>query len=640
MGNPIRTSPSGDFLEGAASAPAAAHGDVILIWDNASRVWKLASLPSSGGGSVAPLSSIFYVDAGTAVDPIDQDGSIGAPFSTIAFAIAAAATAPIVNFARRATLLVAPGDYTSEGTEAFPTGYVTETEIVALGNGVLLPDFATSDPLTAAFDLTIDGCSFTGFAAADSGGTQCRLILKNGAVLGLGTIAMFGELVALGGGGGRNESGGVGGVRLNGDVTTAGAVTFSGTLGAGCTQITCAALRLTETTFEAVERVITCTSSELDLFTEGEWNRQATSTTISTAPSIIEDLAVRLYVDGNRTVPHANGTAAAPFVAIQDALDAIAAAGPGQFAIEITPLESGPSYGENLAIPGGSSIAFLFLGSPVMNGVSGDHVWTLTAGASRLVFRDGAIANLTATAPAGGTQELELYGCVAGALVCEGVRVSVAGTQTLNPDMSSPAQVGPVTSAGLSLSNVTLTLPITSSADIHATGCFILQGSSADITAAVEADFRGCDFECSGPPALVFTTPPGIARFDDSSWFTYTKNLGPKTIATGRVDVQASSRVVRDLTAAVPAILVGGSVVVPVIVAELANTAIFDQVAIASIQATWQALDGPTDPVLQILGAWLSNVATGEVSIQFAAIAGAYAGADEPVSLIVGQQSA
>lgn len=63
-------------------------------------------LPPIGGASVAALTNTFFVDQGTAVAAPSQDGSIGAPFSTITAAIAALAAG--------GTLLIVPADYSVE----------------------------------------------------------------------------------------------------------------------------------------------------------------------------------------------------------------------------------------------------------------------------------------------------------------------------------------------------------------------------------------------------------------------------------------------------------------------------------------------------------------------------------------------
>jgi len=62
---------------------------------------------SSTLSAAAPLSSLFYVDAGTATLPADQDGSIGAPFSTLLAAVTA-------RLGVGGTFLIVPGDYSAE----------------------------------------------------------------------------------------------------------------------------------------------------------------------------------------------------------------------------------------------------------------------------------------------------------------------------------------------------------------------------------------------------------------------------------------------------------------------------------------------------------------------------------------------
>lgn len=62
-----------------------------------------------GEGSVVPLSNTLFVDGGTAVAVPDQDGSIGAPFSTLTAAVAAAA-------GNSRTIVITPGNYSAEST--------------------------------------------------------------------------------------------------------------------------------------------------------------------------------------------------------------------------------------------------------------------------------------------------------------------------------------------------------------------------------------------------------------------------------------------------------------------------------------------------------------------------------------------
>lgn len=75
-----------------------------------SKLGTQTAAPGGGGGGGAPLSNVFFVDAGNA--QADPDGSIGNPFPTVQEAltagVAAAATAPWV------AVLVTPGDYSGE----------------------------------------------------------------------------------------------------------------------------------------------------------------------------------------------------------------------------------------------------------------------------------------------------------------------------------------------------------------------------------------------------------------------------------------------------------------------------------------------------------------------------------------------
>lgn len=64
-------------------------------------------------GDFAPLSTVLFVDAGTAVAAPDQTGSIAKPFSTITAALAA--TGAAAEF----TIVVAQGDYSAEAALAW-----------------------------------------------------------------------------------------------------------------------------------------------------------------------------------------------------------------------------------------------------------------------------------------------------------------------------------------------------------------------------------------------------------------------------------------------------------------------------------------------------------------------------------------
>ncbi len=65
---------------------------------------------TGGGGAVAPLSNVLYVDGGTATAPGDQDGSDDAPFSTLTAAVASLDGSLLPE----AVILMVPGDYSGE----------------------------------------------------------------------------------------------------------------------------------------------------------------------------------------------------------------------------------------------------------------------------------------------------------------------------------------------------------------------------------------------------------------------------------------------------------------------------------------------------------------------------------------------
>lgn len=79
------------------------------------------------GGGVAPLSTTLWVDPGTATALADQDGSIGAPYSTIQAAIDAMATIKS-SLPEAGTIVLCPGDYLAAAFEWDGSGYATQEE--------------------------------------------------------------------------------------------------------------------------------------------------------------------------------------------------------------------------------------------------------------------------------------------------------------------------------------------------------------------------------------------------------------------------------------------------------------------------------------------------------------------------------
>lgn len=130
----------------------------IARWDEATFDWIFIDLPA--GGSIPPLTNTFYVDSDTAVDPVDQDGSIAQPFSTLQAAIDAAADVPVSSFVQRALILVAPSlspDTPGAGNGFFDTGYAVNLTIKGLGskptsnantNVARIGAITTADPTT------------------------------------------------------------------------------------------------------------------------------------------------------------------------------------------------------------------------------------------------------------------------------------------------------------------------------------------------------------------------------------------------------------------------------------------------------------------------------------------------------------
>lgn len=99
MTSPLQRSPSGDVFSGD-NPHAGAPGDTFARWNPHTREWEPATIPSGGAG--APLSSVWYVDAGTLTPLGDQDGSIGMPYSDLQSAVTARGTG---------TYLLTPGGY-------------------------------------------------------------------------------------------------------------------------------------------------------------------------------------------------------------------------------------------------------------------------------------------------------------------------------------------------------------------------------------------------------------------------------------------------------------------------------------------------------------------------------------------------
>lgn len=217
------------------------------------------------GGAGAPLSHVLYVDAGTAVAPADQTGSQGSPFSTLAAALLAAAVVPEVNFARYCTLAIVPGDYTAEGEQELPPVILL---FQAMGPGVLLPAFATPDPLEAIGATAFSGCQFAGFTAAQGlSETQWSLDLLNGSRCS-GNIVMFGDLTVHGFGESQPSQLGPGLNFINGDIECRVFTATDLFLGALAATITTAGVEWQNTRFSNDGRTITSSAGmAVDLFT-------------------------------------------------------------------------------------------------------------------------------------------------------------------------------------------------------------------------------------------------------------------------------------------------------------------------------------------------------------------------------------
>ena len=101
-----------------------------------------ASLDPAANASIAPLTAVYYVDAGFGGT---ADGSIAKPFPTIAAAVAAALAVPYAFV----SLLLAPGDYSAEGTISIVGIGVSMSAI----GGVVLVDSIDSDSFVILEDI-------------------------------------------------------------------------------------------------------------------------------------------------------------------------------------------------------------------------------------------------------------------------------------------------------------------------------------------------------------------------------------------------------------------------------------------------------------------------------------------------------
>jgi hypothetical protein len=99
----------------------------------------------------APLSGAWWVDPGTPVATADQTGTIGAPFATLAQAIAAAQADYTANV-RSQTIWLAPADYQAEGLQTIAmlgqTLSLINWQQATNFLTVLLPEFNVTGELT------------------------------------------------------------------------------------------------------------------------------------------------------------------------------------------------------------------------------------------------------------------------------------------------------------------------------------------------------------------------------------------------------------------------------------------------------------------------------------------------------------
>lgn len=123
--------------------------------------------PAGGGaGDFLPLSNTLWVDGGTVVPLLQQDGTIARPFGTLTDGLNALAALgePI------STILITPGDYSAEGDIALISAPNTDLAIVCLsafyGLGAIAQGPQANLPGIAGGDITqflhLMNCKFIG----------------------------------------------------------------------------------------------------------------------------------------------------------------------------------------------------------------------------------------------------------------------------------------------------------------------------------------------------------------------------------------------------------------------------------------------------------------------------------------------
>jgi hypothetical protein len=162
--------------------------DFFVTTDNAGKQRFAVEVAASGGG-VAPLTKALFVDRGS-TGVATPDGSIGAPFKTLGAGLAALG-------AGGGTLLVVPGDYSSEPSRA--VNLTAPVSIVNLagfqgffaGNPVTLPALTT----TGASPLLLQGC-ITATVAMVAGLLQLFASQLNDALTGASQLIAQDSLIA------------------------------------------------------------------------------------------------------------------------------------------------------------------------------------------------------------------------------------------------------------------------------------------------------------------------------------------------------------------------------------------------------------------------------------------------------------
>jgi hypothetical protein len=366
------------------------------------------------------------------------------------------------------------------------------------------------------------------------------------------------------------------------------------------------------------------------------WNNTLKRWEPGTSGGAVPVLPNWLFVDGDSTAPSPTGSIAAPFTTIQAALDLIDLSGSFSWVVQVTPQAAGP-YTEDLVIPGGKAIEFVFGGQAqtTNNGATGNHTWLLAEGETRnrLVFRDAELGSLASIGVPNNPATLEFWNCnIASGLNTPNVNAKLYGN-------GQGQSVVVVACGDLYADGMWLAGPLTSFT-LDIVNCLVqANGEAWTFPEGQSITFEGCDFETL--PAFTFPGfVPGAIHFDDLSWTNFQQAGGTAATANAVTHIDSSCWAISAAALGaftVPETLPGAVSVATKLVPELADTAV-NVAAICGLVPMWTIGGAPTAG-LTLGGAWLSDPSIGEVTVQFFAST-AYAGANESVSLGVLQRTA